>query len=102
MLYALPMVFLGLDMTLFFYLFLKSSYIPRPLAAFGILSFVLILIHALGYLIAPEVASTQLAQIICYTPSCLLEIAMGTWLLSKGISSQPQAPTVSTESPAPA
>lgn len=50
------------------------------------LSFALILIHALTYLVAPNIASTPMAQIICYAPSCLLEIAMGIWLLLKGIS----------------
>jgi hypothetical protein len=87
-LYAIPMVFLGVDMSIFCYLFLKSNYIPRPLAGFGILSFVLILIHALGYLIVPNIAGLQIAQMICYTPSGILELVLGTWLLVKGINTQ--------------
>ncbi len=87
-LYSIPMVLLGLDMTLFFYLFYKSNYIPRVLAGFGILSFALILIHALVYIIAPDVASMQIAQIICYTPSGIIELVVGSWLLFKGINTQ--------------
>ena len=46
---SIPMVFLGLDMMIFSYLFLKSKYIPRALAMFGILSFALILIQSLMF-----------------------------------------------------
>jgi len=88
-LYGVPMVFLGLDMTLFFYLFLKSRDVPRSLAGFGILSFVLIFIHALGNIVAPELAATTAAQVICYLPSCIVEVVMGTWLLTKGLRIHP-------------
>jgi hypothetical protein len=90
LLYSVPMVFLGLNLMLFFYLFLKSGYIPRILAGFGILSYALILIHALGNILAPAYATTQIAQIICYTPSCLAEVTIGLWLLIKGVNTQPQ------------
>lgn len=83
--YAVPMVFLGLDLTLFFYLFFRSRYIPRVLAGFGILSYVLILIHALGYLVAPSIASMMVVEVIGYAPSCIAELAIGLWLLGKGI-----------------
>jgi len=55
-LYSIPMVFLGLDLMVFFYLFFVSRYIPRALASFGILSYALILIHALGIVLAPKFA----------------------------------------------
>ncbi|MEE9553958.1 MAG: DUF4386 domain-containing protein [candidate division Zixibacteria bacterium] len=83
-LYSVPMVFLGLDMMLFSYLFFKSKYIPKILAGFGILSFLLILIHALMYIIAPEYAAMLINQIIFYAPSGLFEIIIGIWLLFKG------------------
>ena len=83
--YAIPMVFLGLDMTVFSYLFLKSSYIPRLLAGFGIVSFVLILIHALMYILAPQYAAMPINQLIFWAPSGLFEIVIGIWLLSKGL-----------------
>jgi hypothetical protein len=88
-LYSVPMVFLGLDMILFSYLFFKSKYIPRILAVFGILSFALILIHALMYILAPRYAAMMINQIIFYAPSGLFEIIIGVWLLIKGVNVQP-------------
>jgi hypothetical protein len=87
-LYSIPMVFLGLDMIVFSYLFSKSKYIPKILAGFGILSFALIFIHALMYIIAPKYATMLINQIIFYAPSGLFEIIIGIWLLSKGIKVQ--------------
>jgi len=84
-LYSIPMVFLGLDMMVFSYLFFKSKYIPEIVAGFGILSFALILIHALMYIIAPKYAAMLISQIIFYAPSGLFEIIIGIWLLFKGI-----------------
>ena len=82
------MVFLGLDMIVFSYLFFKSKYIPKILAGFGILSFALIFIHALMYIIAPEYAMMPINQIIFWVPSGLFEIIIGIWLLSKGLNVQ--------------
>ena len=84
-LYSIPMVFLGLDMMVFSYLFLKSNYVPRILAGFGILSFALIFIHALMYILAPEYATMPINQIIFWAPSGLFEIIIGIWLLLKGV-----------------
>jgi len=82
---AVPMVFLGLDMMLFCYLLLKSAYIPRLLAGFGILSFALILVQSLLFILAPEYAEMPINQIIFWGPSGLFEIVIGLWLLIKGI-----------------
>ncbi len=86
--YSIPMVFLGLDMMVFSYLFFKSKYIPRILAGFGILSFALIFIHALMYILAPKYATMPINQIIFWVPSGLFEIIIGIWLLSKGLKVQ--------------
>jgi hypothetical protein len=85
---SIPMVFLGLDMMIFSYLFFKSKYIPRILSSFGILSFALIFIHALMYILAPEHAMMPINQIIFWTPSGLFEVIIGIWLLFKGIKVQ--------------
>jgi len=85
---AVPMVFLGLDMMLFCYLFLKSKYIPRLLAGFGILSFFLILVQSLLFILAPEYATMPINQIVFWAPSGLFEIVIGLWLLIKGINLQ--------------
>ena len=87
-LYSFPMVFLGLDMMVFSYLLFKSKYIPGILAGFGIFSFALIFIHSFTTLIAPEYAMGLTIQTICYTPSGLFEIIIGTWLLVKGLNVQ--------------
>jgi len=89
-LYSIPMVFLGLNLIVFFYLFFKSRYIPGILAGFGILSYALILVHALGNILAPKYATIPTVEIICYTPSCLLELMIGIWLLFKGINTRGQ------------
>ena len=83
--FSIPMIFLGLDMMVFTYLFLKSRYIPRILAIFGMLSFALILIHALMYILAPQVAVMPISQVIFWVPSGLFELTIGLWLLLKGI-----------------
>ena len=89
-LYSIPMVFLGLDMMLFSYLFLKSKYIPRILAIFGILSFALILILSIMYILVPKYAAMPINQIIFWFPSGIFEIIIGIWLLSKGLKFQSQ------------
>jgi len=92
---AVPMVFLGLDMMLFCYLFLKSNYIPRLLAGFGILTFFLILVQSLLFILAPAYAEMPINQIIFWAPSGLFEIVIGLWLLIKGINTQ-QLPDLET------
>jgi hypothetical protein len=87
-LYSIPMIFLGLDMIVFSYLFFKSKYIPRILAGFGILSFALIFIHALMFILAPEYATMPINQIIFWAPSGLFEIIIGIWLLTKSLKVQ--------------
>jgi len=87
--FSVPMVFLGLDMMLFSYLFFISRYIPRILAGFGILSFALIFIHALMFMLAPEYATVPINQVIFWAPSGFFEIMIGIWLLVKGVNVQP-------------
>jgi len=87
-LFSIPMVFLGLDMMVFTYLFLKSKFIPTILAGFGVLSFALIFIHALMFILAPEYAVMPVNQIIFWAPSGLFEIVIGIWLLVKGVNVQ--------------
>jgi len=84
-LYSILMVFLGFDMILFCYLFFKSLYIPRLLAGFGIISFLLILIHSFAYIVAPNFAVIPINQIIFWSPSGIFEIIIGFWLLIKGL-----------------
>ncbi len=86
--FSIPMVFLGLDMMVFSYLLFKSKYIPRTLAGFGIVSFALIFIHSLMFILAPGYATMPINQVIFWSPSGLFEIVIGIWLLSKGLKIQ--------------
>lgn len=94
-LYSVPMVFLGLDLMLFFYLFYRSNYIPRVMAGFGVLSYALIFIHALGIIVLPDVATMPIVQAVAYLPSCLAELVVGIWLLVKGLNMLPPDVSVS-------
>ena len=84
-LFAVPMIFLGIDMTIFNYLFLKSRLVPKCISLLGILSFILIFIHSVMFLAAPEAASLAVIQAVFYTPSGLFEMIIGSWLMTKGL-----------------
>lgn len=88
-LYSVPMVFLGLDLMLFFYLFYRSNYIPRWMAGLGILSYALICIHALATLLVPDLATMPAVQAVSFVPSCISELTVGLWLLVRGLKVQP-------------
>jgi len=75
-------IFLGLGSTIFNYLLLKSRYIPRALAVWGIFSSVLLLISQFVIIIFPEMQKIIIPA--CYGPIALDEIALGFWLLIKG------------------
>jgi hypothetical protein len=86
--FSIPMLFLGLDMMVFSYLFFKSKYIPRILSGFGILSFALIFSHSLMFILAPSYATMPINQAIFWAPSGLFEIIIGIWLLTKDLKVQ--------------
>lgn len=68
--------------TLFFYLFLKSVYIPKALAAFGIFASVLVTLLSVTHLVFPEY--TQALQ-MAWLPIFAAEIFTGVWLLVRGV-----------------
>ena len=78
--YSIPMIFLGLNLTLFSYLFFKSNYIPRIIAGLGILSYTLVFIFAVVNILFPTIPA-----MILVVPSILFELIIGIWLLFKGI-----------------
>ena len=53
---AIPGVFFGLSMMIYSYLFLKSGYVPRKLAFFGIVSYSLVIIYDLLTVLLPDYA----------------------------------------------
>jgi len=77
------LIFIGMGGTLFFYLFFKSRYIPRILAAWGMLTYVTMLIVSFASILLPDISETT--KMIFYMPGGLFEILVGIWLLIKGI-----------------
>ncbi len=80
--FNISMTFLAVGSTIFFYLFYKSRYIPRPLAAWGVFSSVLMLIVSLAMLLFPE--HTRTLQ-YGWGPMGITEIGTALWLLIAGI-----------------
>jgi hypothetical protein len=82
-------IFFGIGSTLFFYLFFKSSYIPKLLSGLGLLGSVLVPVVCLGSLMWPQHA--KLLQ-LGWAPIGLAEILVGLWLLFKGLNLQASTP----------
>lgn len=81
----------GYDIVLFFislgtlvncYLLLVSRYVPRALSALGIASFVVMAAGSLSNLLLVERLSFTTAL---YLPGIVFEMAIGVWLLAKGV-----------------
>jgi hypothetical protein len=79
--YTIGMVFLALGCMVSSYLFFKSGYIPRLLAAFGFLAYLVMLLGCVLTTIFPD-APIGLAF---YAPAGIYEITIGLWLLILGI-----------------
>lgn len=90
--YYVGLPFWGLASTIISFLFYKSKYIPKVLAAYGIISSVWCVFCAFTYLIFPgygDIIHIGLFDV----PLTLFEITLGFWLLIKGLKAQPY-PTV--------
>jgi hypothetical protein len=77
--YSLSMVFFTLGGTLFYYLLFKSDYVPKALAIFGLIAAPLAFVGELFGLFGISV------PIIVFIPNLPFELAIGIWLLVKGI-----------------
>lgn len=80
--YNVGLVLAGLGSTVFCYLWLKSGYIPRMLAGFGVFASVVLAAFTFAYIIFPEYAKT-VGVAIYGGPIFLFELTMGFWLLFK-------------------
>ncbi|MEP7065408.1 MAG: DUF4386 domain-containing protein [Gemmatimonadota bacterium] len=82
--YNVGLVLAGLGSTVFCYLWLRSGYIPRGLAAFGIFASAVLATFTFAYVIFPEYA--RIVTVAFYGgPIFLFELAMGFWLSIKGL-----------------
>jgi hypothetical protein len=80
------LIFIGLGATIFCYLLFKAEYIPRPLAAWGIFTYLSILLLALVSILFPN--HPLMLETVLYSVGGLFELVFGLWLLFKGIDLQ--------------
>ena len=89
--YNVSFLFFGIGSPIFCYLWLESGYVPRALAAFGVFASLLVGACALAFIVFPEAANV--VTIGYYGgPIFVFELAMGLWLVFKGIRSAPVPP----------
>jgi hypothetical protein len=84
---VVSVIFFSVGSAIFFYLFLKSAYIPRILAAGGIFASLFCLITFVASLIVVQYSGQLLG--IGGLPIGIAEIVTGLWLLIRGIKTQP-------------
>jgi len=82
--YNVGLVFSGLRGTVFCYLWLKSGFIPRPLAVWGVFSSFLLATSTFAFIIYPELEKVVTADYYG-GPIFVFELMMGFWLLIKGL-----------------
>ncbi len=82
--YYVGLSFFGLAATICSYLWFKSSYIPRSLAAFGVIASAWCVICAFVFLIFPSFDKTVNAYWFD-SPMAIFELIVSFWLLFKGI-----------------
>jgi hypothetical protein len=81
--YNVGLIFAGLGTAVFAYLFLRSHYIPRILAAWGVFSSLLVAAHTLAVIVFPAVS--EMLEPWVFLPLLGFEIGTGLWLLVKGL-----------------
>jgi hypothetical protein len=77
--FNIGLFFLGLGSTIFSYLWFKSNYIPRALAAWGVFSSIVAAACTFAFVIFPNLADTIGSW--CFTPIFIFELGIGLWLL---------------------
>src|SRR5207244_2141827 len=86
--YYVGLPFFGLAATVCSYLWLKSGYIPKPLAAFGVIASAWCVFCAFVYLIFPNF-NKIVNDYIFDSPMALFELVVSFWLLFKGLRPSP-------------
>ena len=88
-------VFLGLGSALFAYLLLKSRYVPRLLAGWGVFASLLLSAGSLAEILSPEFAAR--ASLTYMLPMFFYEVPLGLWFLIRGVDvREPLAPARAT------
>jgi len=82
--YYFGLLFYGLGSTVWSYLWFESNYIPRALAAFGVISFAWAAACSLAFIIFPSYS--KVVNLWWFDSAMgIFEITMGFWLLFKGL-----------------
>lgn len=84
--FNVSMVLLGIGSAFFFYLFLKSGYIPKLLSVYGLCTIPIFIGVSFAFLFWPQYSGRL--QLGWY-PLAIAEISIGLWLLIKGIRLRP-------------
>ena len=92
--YYVGLPFFGLAATICAYLWLKSNYIPKGLAIFGVISSAWCVLCAFVFLIFPHF-NKVVNDYLFDTPMALFELAVSFWLLFKGLGPKIQSTTES-------
>ncbi len=80
------LIYVGLGGAVFCYLFFISKCIPRILAAWGIFTYLSMLILAIISILFPN--HPEMIETVLYTLGTLFEVLLGVWLLFKGVNIQ--------------
>jgi hypothetical protein len=82
--YGVALLLFGFGSPVFCYLWLRSGYIPKPLAVWGLLASIWIGICSFAFIVFPELR--QVISIGYYGgPIFLFELTIGLWLLIKSV-----------------
>lgn len=82
--YYVGLAFWALSATVIGWLWLKSGYIPRPLALFGLVSAAWCALCTFAYIINP--AFSHLVNLWWFdTPLAIFDIVLSFWLLFRGL-----------------
>jgi hypothetical protein len=79
-------ILLGLGSAVFAFLLLKSQFVPRLLAGWGVFASLLIAAYALSTIVFPKAGALQVVPML---PMGIYEVALGLWLLLKGAKIKP-------------
>lgn len=80
------LIFVGLGGTVFCYLFFKSKYVPGILAAWGIFTYLSMLVIALINILLPN--RPEMIEIVLFVLGSFFEVIFGFWLIFKGVNFQ--------------
>jgi len=81
--FTIAAIFLGFGSAIFNYLLYTSRYVPRPLAGLGIFASLLLAFGQLAVIVAPNLEHAIVPA--GYAPIVVDEIALGLWLLVRGV-----------------